>query len=420
VSNRFALCAYGNALIVTALAAYLFIAPAGILIHDLRDPALRNGDVPRFAFSWHRALSPKYETWARERVASGNANLDLHDISGTEWPVFSAVFYLWATEALQQAWEEDPTLAPTMPREHARGAIQAAAALVADPNHAAWVKKHWGDDYLQRENLFYRMLLISGLSSYQKLLGDDAYQELLGAQVASLSQELDDSPFGLLEDYPGQCYPIDILPAIAAIRRADAVLGSDHSDFVARALRAFEGDRLDAHSGLPAYIADVKTGQGIGSARGVGISFMLTWALELWPQTAAQWYARYEEHFWQKGWLVAGLRELPRGRPSAAWFVDVDAGPVMAGYGTAASAFGIGATRTHGRFDHAYPLSAQALVASWPLPDGTLLGARMLSNLSDAPYVGEAALLFTLTRRPFAANPGLMTYSSDIDKFTLT
>jgi hypothetical protein len=392
---------YGGAGVVISLAVYLFVIPAGILVHDLCDPALYTGEIPRFAFRWHRALSEEYEPWALDRVASRKATeLSTYNISGTEWPIFSSVFYLWATEALQDAWEKDPTLASTMPTEYAQGAIEAAASLVADPNHATWVKDHWGDDYLQRENLFYRMLLISGLTSYQKLLGDDTYQALLSDQVDSLSREIDESPYGLLDDYPGACYPIDVMPAIAAIQRSDEVLGTDHSAFVDRALRAFEADRLDERTQLPAYRASSKTGRGLGPARGVGISFMLIWVPELWPETARQWYTSYEEHFWQSGWMLAGFRELSREVPTARWFADVDAGPVIAGYGTAASAFGIGATRANGRFDQAYPLSAQALVVSWPLPDGTLLLPRMLSNLSDAPYVGEAALLFTLTRQP--------------------
>ncbi len=395
------ICVYGVSGIILFLAVYLFAIPAGILVHDLRDPALYTGEIPRFAFRWHRALSQEYEPWAVERVASRKAtDLSTYNIPGTEWPIFSSVFYLWATEALQDAWEKDPTLAPIMPTEYAQGAIEAAASLVADPNHATWVKDYWGDDYLERENLFYRMLLISGLTSYQKLLGDDTYQALLSEQVDSLAREIDESPFGLLDDYPGQCYPIDVMPAIAAIQRSDEVLGTDHSAFVDRALRAFEGDRLDERTQLPAYKASSRTGRGLGPARGVGISFMLIWVPELWPETARQWYTSYEEHFWQSGQMLAGFRELAKDFPSADWFADVDAGPVVAGYGTAASAFGIGATRTNGRFDQAYPLSAQALVVSWPLPDGTLLGARALSNLSDAPYVGEAALLFTLTRRP--------------------
>lgn len=392
---------YGNALIRIGIALYFFLWPVGRVVQLLFDPGLRTGEVPRFAFTWHQDLSADYEGWARERVAEGAAaNLFLNNISGTEWPVFSSVFYLWATEALQEAWDDDPTLTPVMPKEYAEGAIDAAAALISDPNHANWVKLHWGDDYLHQENIFYRMLLISGLTSYQKLTGNAQYETMLRDQVTTLAQELDDSPYGLLDDYPGQCYPIDILPAIAAIQRADPVLGTDHSAFVARAIRGFTDTRLDPDTDLPAYIANSKTGFGYGPARGVGISYMLIWASELWPETAQQWYTRYEQLFWQENWLITGVREFAREQPYPTWFLDVDAGPVVAGYGTAATAFGLGATRVNGRMDQAYPLSAEALLMTWPLPNGTLLGPRLLSNLSDAPYVGEAALLFSLTRRP--------------------
>jgi hypothetical protein len=391
-----------NAILLAALAFTFFFYPAVTIIRDLNDPGLRSGDTPpRFAYSWHRSLSAKYEKWARARVASGNAAaMSIYDISGTEWPIFGTVFYLWATESLQAAWEKDPSLANVAPKEYARGAIEASAALVSDPNHAGWVKKHWGNEYLSHEDLFYRMLLISGLTSYQKLTGDNKYEMLLREQTESLANELDQSPYGLLDDYPGQCYPVDILPAIAAIRRADAVLGTDHSQFVERAVRAFQGNTVDEVTGLPAYMADSHTGQGYGPARGVGIAFMLIWAPQLWQDTAQEWYASYDHHFWQREWATAGFREFSKELSYGNWFLDVDAGPVMDGYGTAASAFGIGTARTYDRFDQAYPLSAEALAASWPLPDGTRLGPRMFSNLSDAPYVGETALLFSLTRTP--------------------
>lgn len=330
--------------------------------------------------------------------------MDTFNISGTEWPVFSSVFYLWSTEALQKAWEEDPSLSEVMPAKYARGTIEAATALIADPGHAKWVKDHWGEDYLKRENLFYRMLLISGLTSYEKLLCNSSYRASLAEQVDTLAKEIDASPYGLLDDYPSECYPVDILPAIAAIRRADKVLETDHGEFAARALRGFQGAILDPETELPAYIADSKTGLGYGSARGVGLSFMLIWAPELWPETAREWYETYEKHFWQKGRLVAGFREFPQNYSHARILYDVDAGPVLAGYGVAASAFGIGAARANGHFEHSYPLSTEALVASWPLPNGTLLIPMLMSNLSDAPYVGESALLFSLTRQPIISN----------------
>ncbi len=123
----------------------------------------------------------------------------------------------------------------------------------------------------------------------------------------------------------------------------------------------------------PAY-GGLEDWPGVRKRRGVGISFMLIWAPEPWPETAKQWFPRYEKHFWKEGSLLVGFREWPDAHPdSDRWMVEVDAGPVVAGYGTAASAFGIGATRANGHFEKAYPLSAQALVLSWPLPDGTLL-----------------------------------------------
>jgi len=406
VNRQLTLCVIINAVVMVLLSLYALLIPAAMLICDLRDPGLYSAEIPRCAFRWHRALSPKYEKWARGRVESGAATkLTTENISGTEWPVFGSVFYLWATEALQQAFHENPTLAPSSPRSYARGAIEAAAAMVADPNHANWVKEHWGEAYLQKENLFYRMLLISGLTSYQKITRHIRYEALLRSQVKSLARELDESPYGLLDDYPGQCYPVDILPAIAAIRRADAVLGTDHAAFAARAVRGFQEARRDEDTGLPAYMVDSRTGRAKDSARGVGLSFMLIWAPELWPDVARDWYTKYERQFWQQGRWLAGFREYPRDI-DVGWlaFDDVDAGPVVGGYGAAACAFGVGAARAMGRFDHAYPLAAQAIVGSWPLPDGTLLGPRVLSNLSDAPYLGEAAVLFALTRKPVGLN----------------
>jgi hypothetical protein len=393
---------YLNSIIMLLLAVTLCFLPFFSIISQLHQVSQAKENIPPFVFRWHKALSTDFQKWAEERTASGAAgDLSVNDISGTEWPMFSAIFYLWTTEALQVAWEADPYLSPTSPAEYAFEAIETAAALVTDPNNAHWVKVHWGADYLTRENLFYRMLLIHGMASYQKLTGEDIYKEQLLQQVETLSAEIDASQFGLLDDYPGQCYPVDVVPAIAAIQRADQVLGSDHSGFVKRAVRGFQGDFVDPLTGLPTYFADLDTGQGVGSSRGIGGAYILTWAPEIWPDVNAAWYQSYLEHFWQENWLIAGFREYPAVQEYPEWFFfDVDAGPVLAGYGTAASAFGIGAARANGDFERAYPLTAEALVASWPLFNQTRLSARLLSNLSDAPYTGEVALLFSLTRTP--------------------
>ena len=178
MKNRSRIIIYGNSILLITFTIYFFVLPTVILIQALGDPGLRSGETPGYAFRWHQSLSERIEEWALNRVASGQAaQMDTYDISGTEWPIFSSVFYLWTTEALQDAWEEDPSLAKSMPSQYARGAIEAVTALIADPNHAAWVKKHWGEDYLESENLFYRMLLISGLALVSLIWGLRGWQK---------------------------------------------------------------------------------------------------------------------------------------------------------------------------------------------------------------------------------------------------
>jgi hypothetical protein len=399
VSRPMVICRYGNFAVIIFLALYFFLLPFCLMTYYLTDLALKQEQIPRFAFRLHRSLSPKYEKWARQRVAQGNAGkIPLEDIAGTEWPLFGSVFYLLAEESLQQAWEQGRYTASIPPSVYAKGAIEAAAALVADPGHASWVKQHWGQDYLHRENVFYRMLLMSALTSYQKLLGDDKYMPLLRDQVETLSKELDESPLGLLDDYPEHCYPTDVVAAIAAIRRADQVLGTDHSAFVKRSLRAFQGKLLDT-TGLPPYMADAKSGY-IDISRGCSSQWITVWAPQLWPDKAKQFYDSFEKHFWQKRWGAVGFREFAKEASMSEWCMNVDSGPVVAGFGASATAFGLGAARTNGRFDHAYPLGAELIVASWLLPCRTLLVPRLLSNATDAPYLGEASVLFVLTRVP--------------------
>jgi len=394
-----AICRYGNIAILIFLLFCFFIIPFCITAYYLADSNLKREEIPQIAFWVHRSLSPRYEKWARERVASKNAKeLSLEDISGTEWPLFGSVFYLLATESLQEAWEENADRSSDAPKVYASGAIKAAAELVADPVHASWVKQHWGENYLHRENVFYRMLLISALTSYQKLTGNEKHTSLLRDQAETLSKELDESPYGLLDDYPGQCYPTDIVAAIAAIKRADVVLGTDHSDFIKRSVRAFEGRFVDS-TGLPPYEADSDTGI-IGKARGCSSQWITVWTPRLWPDYSKQLYKNFDKHFWQKHWAAVGFREFPKDNSTREWYIDVDSGPVVAGFGAAATAFGLGAARANGRFDHAYPLTTEVIAFSWPLLNGTLAGPRILSNTTQAPYLGEAALLFSLTRTP--------------------
>jgi hypothetical protein len=389
-----------NSVIATLLAAALLVYPSVRAVLNIHDAALEGPGIPKAAWRLARHLTPRYAAWAQARVALGQAEqLSTENISGTEWPLFGSVFYLWAAQNLQSAWEAGDHSAGVEPKISCRDAIVAASDLVVDPKHATWVQKHWGTNYLHHENVFYRMLVIAALTSRQKLLHDGAHLDMLRDQVETFSRELNDSKSGLLNDYPDECYPGDVMAAIACIRRADSVLGTDHSKFVARSLRAFTGPR-GTRLKLPPYLAGSETGAPFSEARGCANSYLCLTAPELWPEQAKAWFQLYEKYFWQERLGFAGFREFPKNVPKTDWTMDVDAGPVIDGFGVAANAFGVGAARKNGRFDLAYPLSAEMLATVWELPDGTLAMPRLLSNFSDAPLLGEAAILWLLTVQP--------------------
>ena len=387
----------------------LFLAPGISLLRDLADPALAGPGIPGRAVRMHASMSPKLEAWARERVRSGAAaHAALHDVPTTEWPMFTAVFYLQGTESLQRAWERGELGSGPSPVSTSRGAIEASKALLLDPTHHTWVRTHWGDDYLHTQNVFFRSLLVAGLTSHANLTHDPEDLPMLRDQVETLIAALDASPFGLLEDYPGECYPIDVLATLGFLQQADAVLGTDHSAFFARAIRAFQPPMSDS-LGLPRFRVDLPSGREVQPSRGIGTSWSLAFAPALWPEAGRDWYGRYERAFWQdRGW-ASGFREYERGTESE-WTFEIDAGPVLDGFGTGASAFGIAGARRNGRFDHAWALATELSAASWILPGETMLLPRALSHAADAPFLGEAAILDFLTVQPA---PGVAIVAPD-------
>ena len=393
-----------NSAVFAFAAVWFFVAPVVGIMRDLADPALASGGIPRCVFAWHRHLSGEFGAWARGTVsAGGGKELSLSNIKDTEWPAHSAMFYLLATEELQQAWEKDHSLAPVAPAVYARGAIDAAAALLMDPGNASWVRRWWGDDkYLKTQDVFFRMMVMNGLTAHLALTGDKRYADFLRGQADSLATELDASPWGLLDDYPGQCYPVDIVPAIAAIQRVDRLLGTDHSRMIAGASRLLTGNVIDPATGLPGYEVDAQSGRPNEPARGIGMSMTLVWTPQLWPDVSARLYATYVKQFWRQDAMLAGFREFRAGSGAPDWQDEVDAGPVIAGYGTSASAFGMAAANANGDRVRARLLEMEAIAGAWPLPDGTLAGARVLST-PEAPYTGVTALLFALTRTPAPA-----------------
>ena len=201
--------------VVIVLSLVLFIYPAATIGVLVLDSHLRESGESRLVPMWFNSAAGRYLSWANTYIETNYAkSLDHDDIPGTEWPMFGSVFFLVTAEDLQRQGKIDAT------RGTVREAVEKAAEIVASPVTATWVKTKWGPGYLDKENVFYRMLLIMGLSSYEKITGDGRHHSLMSRQRITLADELSKANLHLRDDYPDECYPGDMLWAVAAIQRA--------------------------------------------------------------------------------------------------------------------------------------------------------------------------------------------------------
>ena len=372
------------------LALTFFIYPAVTIGLLMVDSELKATGQSRFVPRWFEAAAGRYGSWATWYLDTNYAtSLDHNDVARTEWPMFGSVLFLVTADELQLQGKIDVSQVPV------QEAINKAVQVVVSPVTATWVKAKWGNNYLEVENIFYRMLLLLGLVSYESITGDQTYRSVMSIQRESLANELMEAHLFLKDDYPGECYPNDVLWAVAAIQRAALLEGKDHADLARNLMRTFDG-QVRTQEGLPAFQMDSKIGAQLQGARGCGNSGILQFAAELDPEVAFRWYEAYDAGYWKDiGWLV-GFTELPIGSKRS--LSDIDSGPVLFEFGSVASAFGIGAAKSVGRMDHAVPLTMEAIACSWPTPFGFLIPALMGQLAVESKSLGEIALLFSMTR----------------------
>ncbi len=277
---------------VVIVGALMFlIYPAITICAVVFDSHLKRTGESRLVPLWFTSAAGRYLSWANMYLDTGYPKSLHHDnIAATEWPIFGSVFFLVTADDLQSRGKIDATQGTVL------AAVEKAAQVVASPATGTWVKTKWGNTYLEKENVFYRMLLILGLSSYERITGNTQYHALMSRQRVTLADELGKAKFHLRDDYPGECYPADMLWAVAAIQRAARLDGAQHDELAKNLMATFDGP-LKAKEGLPAFQANAKTGCVLQGARGCGNSGILLFAGELDPAVAGRWYDAYDRGF---------------------------------------------------------------------------------------------------------------------------
>ena len=211
-------------LCASIVAVCFFFYPGAVLVGLARDPGIHSDGQPTAFSAWFQKTARRYRVWADEYLASRQGeHVAPGDVAGTEWPLFGTVFFLAAAEELlkQGKIKRDGELMAT---------LEVAARVVVATSTASWVRAKWGENYQSTENVFYRVLVLHGLTNFERATFDTRYHIIQQQQARLLGAELMAAKYHLADDYPGSggCSP-------NPIRRHSLCWLSS-----ARILRAFE------------------------------------------------------------------------------------------------------------------------------------------------------------------------------------
>lgn len=198
------------------------------------------------------------------------------------------------------------------------------------------------------------------------------------ADTATLAAAFEASKTGALEAHPGLTWPVDSLFALESLKLHDTLYGTKHFA-PAWAKFARTMDATTYKSGLPASFIHLD-GRAKDVPRGCALSWTLSVLPRLDPPRAKKLWETYRATFFSCTAVPCLVREYP---PGVDRKEDIDSGPIIGGYGMAATGFALAAARANGDSVTAFKLEAT----------GELLGASVLDGRGKR-YMGGAVPFF--------------------------
>ena len=230
------------------------------------------------------------------------------------------------------------------------------------------------------------------LASRRVLKEKPEYKPLLTERVNAIAEGLRRNPHLVLESYPDECWMFDHSVALAAMRLADHLDGTDHAALIRNWMAMAKQRLVDRESGL--LVSSFTTdGQPLDGPEGSTV-----WMVAHCLQVVDEDFARDQYHRARKelGEITLGFgyaHEWPKSWNGPA---DIDSGPIIPVFNISAGSSGmalIGASAFHDdRFLSS--LAATLDFAAFPSRDNGRL------KYCASNQVGDAALLYAATLGP--------------------
>lgn len=218
------------------------------------------------------------------------------------------------------------------------------------------------------------------------LAPSDATQEEVARfhrDTATLAAAFEKSQSGVLEAHPGLTWPVDSLFALESLKLHDALYGTAHfAKAWAKHARTLDGATYK--SGLPASFVH-HDGRAKDVPRGCALSWSLAVLPRLDPPRAKKYWAAYRSTFFSCTVAPCLVREYPPGVDRKA---DIDSGPLIGGFGMAATGFALAAARANGDAATAHKLELTGELFGAAIVDGR--GKRYLGG--SAPFFDVLSL----------------------------
>lgn len=228
------------------------------------------------------------------------------------------------------------------------------------------------------------------------------YKQLLTERVNAMAERLRQSPQLVVESYPDECWMFDHVVALDAMRLADVLDGSDHSELIHKWLEMAKKKLVHEESGL--LISSFTTdGTPLDGPEGSTL-WMVAHCLQILdPDFARDQYQRARRELGRTTLGFSYAREWPASWTGAA---DIDSGPIIPVFNISAGASGMAFIGASAFGDEKFLSSLAATLDFAAFPSRS--NGRL--KYCGSNQVGDAALLYAATLGPIwqkAANSKL-------------